>query len=60
MGPSGIGGPTPVDLRDPSGGPGTIPVTPETFPVAETGLPIYNLLGFVVISKIFLRTRKIM
>ena len=34
--------PHPVDHRDPSGGPGTIPVTPETFPVAETGLPIYN------------------
>ena len=34
--------PHPVDPRDPSGGPGTIPVTPETFPVAETGLPIYN------------------
>ena len=28
--------PHPVDPRDPSGGPGTIPVTPETFPVAET------------------------
>ena len=26
----------PVDPRDPSGGPGTIPVTPETFPMAET------------------------
>ena len=24
--------PHPVDPRDPSGGPGTIPVTPETFP----------------------------
>ena len=34
--------PHPVDPRDPSGGPGTIPVTPETFPMAETGLPIYN------------------
>ena len=34
--------PHPVDPRDPSGGPGTIPITPETFPVAETGLPIYN------------------
>ena len=34
--------PHPVDPRDPSGGPGTIPVTPETFPVAKTGLPIYN------------------
>ena len=28
--------PHPVDPRDPSGGPGTISVTPETFPVAET------------------------
>ena len=28
--------PHPVDPRDPFGGPGTIPVTPETFPVAET------------------------
>ena len=28
--------PHPVDPRDPSGGPGTIPITPETFPVAET------------------------
>ena len=28
--------PHPVDPRDPSGGPGTIPVTPETFPGAET------------------------
>ena len=26
------GWPHPVDPRDPSGGPGTIPVTPETFP----------------------------
>ena len=34
----------PVDPRDPSGGPGTIPVTLETFPVAETGLPIYKSL----------------
>ena len=36
--------PHPMDPRDPSGGPGTIPITPETFPVAETGLPIYNSL----------------
>ena len=28
--------PHPVDPRDPSGGPGTILVTPETFPMAET------------------------
>ena len=34
--------PHPVDPRDPSGGPGTIPVTPETLPIAETALPIYN------------------
>ena len=34
--------PHPVDPRDPSGGPGTIPVNPDTFSVAETGLPIYN------------------
>ena len=34
--------PHPVDPRDPSGGPGTISITPETFPVAKTGLPIYN------------------
>ena len=26
--------PHPVGPRDPSGGPGTIPVTPETFPIA--------------------------
>ena len=36
--------PHPVDPRDPSGGPGTILVTPETFLVAETGLPIYKSL----------------
>ena len=34
--------PHPVDPRDPFGGPSTIPVTPETFPMAETALPIYN------------------
>ena len=34
--------PHPVDPRDPSGGPGTIPVTPETLPMAEPALPIYN------------------
>ena len=28
--------PHPVDPRDPSGGPGTIPVNPETFPMAKT------------------------
>ena len=36
MGPSGIGGPTRWTPRDPSDGPGTIPVTPKTFPMAET------------------------
>ena len=36
--------PHPVDPRDPSGGPGTIPGDPETFPMAETTLPIYNSL----------------
>ena len=29
---------------EPSGGPGTLPVTPETFPVAKTGLTIYYYL----------------
>ena len=33
--------PHPVDPRDPSGGPGTILVTPEILPMAETALPIY-------------------
>src|SRR3954465_14584672 len=33
--------PHPVAPRDPSGGPGTISVTPETLPTAETTLPIY-------------------
>ena len=36
--------PHPVDPRDPSGGPGTISGDPETFPMAETVLPIYNSL----------------
>src|SRR3989337_4275388 len=36
------GWPHPVDPRDPSGCPGTILVTPESFPMAETALPIYN------------------
>ena len=36
--------PHPVDPRDPSGGPGTIPVTPKLVPVAEIALPIYNSL----------------
>ena len=34
--------PHPVGPRDPSGGPGTIPMTPKLVPMAETGLPIYN------------------
>ena len=33
-----------MDPRDPSGGPGTILVTLETFSMAETGLPIYESL----------------
>ena len=36
--------PHPVDPRDPSGGPGTIPVTPKLVPMAEIALPIYNSL----------------
>ena len=36
--------PHPVDPRDPSGGPGTIPVTPKLVPMPETGLPIYKSL----------------
>ena len=36
--------PHPVDPRDPSGDPGTIPMNPKTFPMAETRLPIYNSL----------------
>ena len=39
----GDGWPHPVGPRDPSGGPGTIPVTPETLPMAKTALPIYYL-----------------
>ena len=33
-----------MDPWDPSGGPGTIPVTPKLVPMAEIGLPIYNSL----------------
>ena len=29
---------------DHSGGPGTLPINPETFPVTKTGLPIYKYL----------------
>ena len=36
--------PHPVDPRDPSGGPGTIPVTPKLVPMPEIALPIYNSL----------------
>ena len=36
--------PHPVDPRDPSGGPGTILVTPKLVPMAEIALPIYNSL----------------
>ena len=36
------GWPHPVDPRDRSGGPGTLPVTPGIHPMAETGLPIYH------------------
>ena len=36
--------PHPVGPRDPSGGPGTIPMTPKLVPMAETGLPIYKSL----------------
>ena len=36
--------PHPVDPRDPSGGPGTIPVTPKLVPTTEIALPIYNSL----------------
>ena len=36
--------PHPVDPRDPSGGPGTIPGDLKTFPMAETALPIYKSL----------------
>ena len=32
-----------MDPRDPSGGPSTIPVTPETFPVAELDF-LYRIL----------------
>ena len=36
--------PLPVDPRNPSGGPGTLPVSPETIPVTKTSLPIYESL----------------
>ena len=34
-----------VDPRDPPGGPGTLPIAPETFSVTKTGLPIYKSLA---------------
>jgi hypothetical protein len=40
----GDGWPHPVGPRDPSGGPGTIPITPKLVPMPETGLPIYKSL----------------
>src|SRR3954462_4501182 len=36
--------PHPVDPPGPSGGPGTIPITPKLVPMAKTALPIYNSL----------------
>ena len=33
-----------VDPRDPPGGPGTLAIAPESFPVTKTGLPIYKSL----------------
>src|SRR3954465_9908085 len=36
--------PHPVDPRDPSSGPGTIPITPKLVPMAKTALSIYNSL----------------
>ena len=33
-----------VDPRDPPGGPGTLPIKPETFPATKRGLPIYKSL----------------
>ena len=35
--------PHPVDPRDPSSGPGTIPITPETFPMAKLDFLYINL-----------------
>ena len=33
-----------VDPRDPPGGPGTLPINPETFPATKIGLPIHKSL----------------
>ena len=41
----GDGWPHPVGPRDPSGGPGTIPITPKLVPMPEIALPIYNSLS---------------
>ena len=46
------GWPHPVDPRDPSGGPGTIPVTPETLPMAEIAL-LYIILHLRTIPELF-------
>ena len=41
----GLRGPWPLPVDpDPSGGPGTLPVMPETLPVAKTILSIYQSL----------------
>ena len=32
-----------VDPRDPSGGPGTLPIKPKTFPVTKQDFPYINL-----------------
>ena len=37
------GWPLPVDPRDPSGGPGTIPICPRNFPVSDDNFPYINL-----------------
>ena len=47
----------PVDPRNPFGGPGTIPITPETFPTTELDFPYINLhlrtiLEILVMSRI--------
>ena len=40
----GDGWPHPVGPRDPSGGPGTIPITPKLVPMPEIALHIYMIL----------------
>ena len=44
----------PVDPKDPSGGPGTIPVTPKLVPMAEIALPIYIILYLRTIPELLL------